>query len=135
MAKETIAYNKNDLRDLYKAFKLMDETATDEARRQSAALAYFASEEIKAAARTRTKAGAVAQRVADGVSISKSSKIGEFSYGFARQKFSGGATTQTLWGGIEFGSNKILSVPYFFRKARRRISWMVYLSDPSQNSA
>jgi hypothetical protein len=109
MAKETIAYNKNDLRDLYKAFKLMDETATDEARRQSAALAYFASEEIKAASRTRTKAGAVAQRVADGVSISKSSKIGEFSYGFARQKFSGGATTQTLWGGIEFGSKDSLS--------------------------
>ena len=41
MAKETIAYNKNDLRDLYKAFKLMDETATDEARRQSAALASY----------------------------------------------------------------------------------------------
>ncbi len=77
------------------AFKLMDDQATDEARRQSAALAYYASEEIKAAAGQRTKAGKVAQRVADGVSISKSSKIGEFSYGFARQKFSGGATTQT----------------------------------------
>jgi len=100
MASETIAYNKKDLRDIYKAFKLMDEQATDEARRQSAALAYFASEEIKQAARGRTKAGAVAQRVADGVSISQSSKIGEFSYGFARQKFSGGATAQTLWGGI-----------------------------------
>ena len=109
MANETIAYNKKDLRDIYKAFKLMDDQATDEARRQSAALAYFASEEIKQSARTRTKAGQVAQRVADGVSISKSSKIGEFSYGFARQKFSGGATTQTLWGGIEFGSNKLNS--------------------------
>ncbi len=38
MASETIAYNKKDLRDIYKAFKLMDETATDEARRQSALL-------------------------------------------------------------------------------------------------
>ncbi len=27
MAKETIAYNKNDLRDIYKAFKLMDDQA------------------------------------------------------------------------------------------------------------
>jgi hypothetical protein len=128
MAKETIAYNKNDLRDLYKAFKLMDETATDEARRQSAALAYFASEEIKAASRTRTKAGAVAQRVAGGVSISKSSKIGEFSYGFARQKFSGGATTQTLWGGIEFGSNRFSQFPTFSGRQPRGGSrgWFIY---------
>ena len=113
MASETIAYNKSDLRDIYKAFKLMDEQATDEARTQSAALAYFASEEIKQAARGRTKSGKVAQRVAEGVSISKSSKIGEFRYGFARQKFSGGATTQTLWGGVEFGSKKYKQFPSF----------------------
>ena len=127
MANETIAYDKKDLRDIYKAFKLMDEQATDEARRQSAALAYFASEEIKQAARGRTKAGAVAQRVADGVSISKSSKIGEFRYGFARQKFSGGATTQTLWGGIEFGSNKFKQFPaYSGRSGRGSRGWFVY---------
>jgi hypothetical protein len=119
MASEAIAYDKKDLRDIYKAFKLMDDQATDEARRQSAALAYYASEEIKAAAGQRTKAGKVAQRVADGVSISKSSKIGEFSYGFARQKFSGGATTQTLWGGIEFGSNK-------FKQCRGSRGWFIY---------
>jgi hypothetical protein len=127
MAKETIAYNKNDLRDLYKAFKLMDDQATDEARSQSAALAYFASEEIKQTARTRTKSGKVSQRVADGVSISKSSKIGEFSYGFARQKFSGGATTQTLWGGIEFGSNKFKQFPaYSGRQGRGSRGWFIY---------
>jgi hypothetical protein len=127
MANETIAYNKKDLRDIYKAFKLMDEQATDEARRQSAALAYFASEEIKQAARGRTKAGAVAQRVADGVSIKKSSKIGEFSYGFARQKFSGGATTQTLWGGVEFGSNKFKQFPtYSGRSGRGSRGWFIY---------
>jgi hypothetical protein len=127
MANETIAYNKKDLRDIYKAFKLMDDQATDEARRQSAALAYFASEEIKQAAKGRTKAGAVAQRVADGVSIKKSSKIGEFSYGFARQKFSGGATTQTLWGGIEFGSNKFKQFPTFSgRSGRGSRGWFIY---------
>jgi hypothetical protein len=127
MANETIAYNKKDLRDIYKAFKLMDEQATDEARRQSAALAYFASEEIKQAARGRTKSGAVAQRVADGVSISKSSKIGEFRYGFARQKFSGGATTQTLWGGVEFGSNKFKQFPtYSGRQGRGSRGWFIY---------
>ena len=111
MANETIAYNKKDLRDIYKAFKLMDDQATDEARRQSAALAYFASEEIKQAARGRTKAGAVAQRVADGVSIKKSSKIGEFSYGFAGQRFSGGGSTRILWGPMEFGSKKFKQFP------------------------
>jgi hypothetical protein len=127
MANETIAYDKSDLRDIYKAFKLMDDQATDEARTQSAALAYFASEEIKQAAGQRTKAGKVAQRVADGVSISKSSKIGEFRYGFARQKFSGGATTQTLWGGVEFGSNKFKQFPtYSGRQGRGSRGWFIY---------
>ena len=127
MANETIAYNKSDLRDLYKAFKLMDEQASEEARTQSSALATYASEEIKTAARGRTKSGKVAQRVADGVSISKSSKIGEFRYGFARQKFSGGANTQTLWGGVEFGSNKFKQFPaYSGRQGRGSRGWFIY---------
>jgi hypothetical protein len=127
MASDAIAYDKADLRDILKAFKAMDETAVDEARRQSAALAYFASEEIKATAATRTKSGKAVQRVAEGVSISKSSKIGEFSYGFARQKFSGGATTQTLWGGLEFGSNKFKQFPaYSGRQGRGSRGWFIY---------
>ena len=127
MANETIAYNKSDLRDLYKAFKLMDDQATEEARSQSSALATYAAEEIKTAARGRTKSGKVAQRVADGVSISKSSKIGEFRYGFARQKFSGGANTQTLWGGVEFGSNKFKQFPaYSGRQGRGSRGWFIY---------
>jgi hypothetical protein len=127
MANDTIAYDKSDLRDLYKAFKLMDEQATEEARTQSSALATYASEQIKTAARGRTKSGKVAQRVADGVSISKSSKIGEFRYGFARQKFSGGATTQTLWGGVEFGSNKFKQFPaYSGRQGRGSRGWFIY---------
>jgi hypothetical protein len=127
MANETIAYNKSDLRDIYKAFKAMDEQATEEARTQSAALAYYASEEIKQTAKTRTKSGKAAQKIADGVSISKSSKIGEFSYGFARQKFSGGATTQTLWGGMEFGSNKFKQFPtYSGRQGRGSRGWFIY---------
>jgi hypothetical protein len=127
MASETIAYNRQDLRDILKAFKAMDDQATEEARNQSAALAYFASEEIKATAATRTKSGKAVTRVAEGVSISKSSKIGEFSYGFARQKFSGGATTQTLWGGLEFGSNKFKQFPaYSGRQGRGSRGWFIY---------
>ena len=127
MASETIAYNRNDIRDILKAFKVMDVKATEEARVQSAALATYAAEEIKTAARGRTKSGKVAQRVADGVSISKSSKIGEFKYGFARQKFSGGANTQTLWGGVEFGSNKFKQFPtYSGRQGRGSRGWFIY---------
>jgi hypothetical protein len=127
MANETIVYSRSDLRDIFKAFKAMDDQATEEARSQSAALAYFASEEIKAAARTRTKSGKVAQRVADGVSIKKSSKVGEFSYGFARQKFSGGGTTQTLWGGIEFGSSQFKQFPAFSgRQGRGSRGWFIH---------
>lgn len=127
MANETIAYSKSDLRDLYKAFKLMDEQATDEARNQSGSLATYASEQIKTAAAGRDKAGKVAQRVADGVSISKTSKIGEFRYGFARQKFSGGANTQTLWGGVEFGSNRYKQFPtYSGRQGRGSRGWFIY---------
>ena len=127
MASETIAYSRNDIRDILKAFKVMDDQATEEARIQSAALATYAAEEIKTAARGRTKSGKVAQRVADGVSISKSSKIGEFKYGFARQKFSGGATTQTLWGGVEFGSNKFKQFPtYSGRQGRGSRGWFIY---------
>ena len=127
MASETIAYSRNDIRDILKAFKVMDDQATEEARIQSAALATYAAEEIKTAARGRTKSGKIAQRVADGVSISKSSKIGEFKYGFARQKFSGGATTQTLWGGVEFGSNKFKQFPtYSGRQGRGSRGWFIY---------
>lgn len=127
MAKEAIAYNRSEMRDILKAFKAMDSEAVDEARRQSAALAYYASEEIKATASTRTKSGKAVQRVAEGVSISKSSKVGEFSYGFARQKFSGGATTQTLWGGLEFGSNKFKQFPaYSGRQGRGSRGWFIY---------
>ena len=127
MASEAIAYNRSDLRDILKAFKAMDDQATEEARTQSAALATYASQEIKQAAATRTKSGKAAQRVADGVRISKSSKIGEFRYGFASQKFSGGATTQTLWGGIEFGSNKFKQFPsYSGRQGRGSRGWFIY---------
>ena len=127
MANETIAYNRQDLRDVLKAFKAMDDQATEEARKESAALATYASEQIKQTAATRTKSGKAVVRVADGVRVSKSSKIGEFRYGFASQKFSGGATTQTLWGGLEFGSNKFKQFPsYSGRQGRGSRGWFIY---------
>lgn len=127
MSEIKIAYDKTDVRSVLRAFKAMDEQATEEARTQSAALAYFASEEIKATARTREKSAKAVQRVADGVRISKSSKIGEFSYGFAGQKFSGGGSTQILWPGLEFGTNKFKQFPsYSGRQGRGSRGWFIY---------
>lgn len=127
MSEVKIAYDKSDVRSILKAFKAMDDQATEEARTQSAALAYFASEEIKATAKTREKSAKAVQRVADGVRISKSSKIGEFSYGFAGQKFSGGGSTQILWPGLEFGTNKFKQFPnYSGRQGRGSRGWFIY---------
>lgn len=111
MADEAISYNRGEIRSVIAAFKAMDEEAVEAAKRESSALATFASEEIKKTAATRQVSGKAVRRVADGVRISKSSKIGEFSYGFASQRFSGGGTTQILWAGLEFGSNRYRQFP------------------------
>jgi hypothetical protein len=53
----------------------------------------------------------VATRITAGGKVSKSSKVGEISLGFASQRFSGGGTTKGLWGGMEFGSNRFKQFP------------------------
>ena len=103
-----IAYDKADLRRVLGAFKAMDEEATAQAKAASGALAEFAQDKIIG---TATGRGVAAERIARGSRVSKSSKIGELSFGFAGQKFSGGGTTQQLWGGNEFGSNKYKQFP------------------------
>ena len=111
MANEPISYDRRELRSIMAAFKAMDQESIDQAKRQSNALAQFAADQIKIAAGSRMVAATAVQRVADGVRVSKSSKIGEFSYGFASQRFSGGGTTQILWAGLEFGSNRYRQFP------------------------
>jgi hypothetical protein len=111
MANEPISYDRAELRSIVKAFKAMDDEAVDQAKRTSNALATFAADKIKATAYGRTVASEAVRRVAEGVRVSKSSKIGEFSYGFAGQRFSGGGTTQILWPGLEFGSNRFKQFP------------------------
>ena len=122
-----IQYDKSDLRDILKAFKAMDEGAADAAKRESSALAEFAVAAIKETASTRIVASKAVQRVADGARVSKSSKIGEFSYGFASQRFSGGGTTQILWAGLEFGSNRFKQFPRRTpRKGRGNSGYFIY---------
>jgi hypothetical protein len=108
---EVEAYNRREIREVLKAFKAMDEKAVQEAKRVSGALADYALGQIQQTAGTRTVATKVAVRVAQGGKVSKTSKIGEISLGFASQKFSGGADTKRLWGGMEFGSNRFKQFP------------------------
>ena len=124
MDNEAISYDKADLRRITGAFKAMDDEAIAAAKRESSALAEFAQGKIKEKSSTR---GIAAQRIADGSRVSKSSKIGELSFGFASQKFSGGGTTQQLWGGNEFGSNKFKQFPIWSgSEGRGSKGWFIY---------
>ncbi len=127
MISEQIAYDKEDLRGILKAFKAMDDEAATQAKTTSSELADFVKGKVAATASQRSKGQISATRIAEGAVVSKSSKIGEISYGFARQKFSGGATTQQLWGGNEFGSNKFKQFPIWSGKeGRGSRGWFIY---------
>ena len=110
MASEAISYDKGDLRAITRAFKAMDEESTLQAKKQSGDLADYAKKKIEGKAQS-LRSNKVASKIAQGSRVAKSSKIGELSFGFAAQKFSGGATTQIFWGGSEFGSNKFKQFP------------------------
>lgn len=127
MLSEAITYDKADLRGILKAFKAMDDEAIGEAKKASSELADYVKKKVSDTAGKRGKAQISAQRIADGAVVSKSSKIGEISYGFAKQKFSGGGTTQQLWGGNEFGSNKFKQFPIWSGKeGRGSRGWFIY---------
>ncbi len=111
MVDEPISYDRRELRSIITAFKAMDDEAVDAAKRESGALAQYAANQIKAYGITRTFGQAVVNRITTGVKVSKSSKVGEFSYGFASQRFSGGGSTKELWAGYEFGSNRYRQFP------------------------
>ena len=109
MATDPISYDKADLRGITRAFKAMDEGAVTQAKAVSNGLATYVQSKIISSAGNRPNKAA--SRIAQGSRVSKSSKIGELSFGFVSQKFSGGGTTQQLWGGYEFGSTKFKQFP------------------------
>ncbi len=90
MTEPALAFDKKELRSVIGAFKAMDEQATDEAKKMGYELAQYAAQEVRKAALTRTVNPVAVRRIADGVRVSRTSKVGEFSYGFASQRFSGG---------------------------------------------
>jgi hypothetical protein len=125
MAEESIAYDKSDLRKIYGAFKAMDEKSVAEAKGVSNGLATYLQSKIQGAASGMNNK--VAGRVASGSRVSKSAKTGEISFGFAAQRLSGGATTQQLWGGYEFGSNRYKQFPIWSgREGRGSRGYFIY---------
>jgi hypothetical protein len=126
MAKDAISYDKNELRAIVRSFKAMDDQALAQAKEATSELATYVQGKIKATAATRTR-NLVDNRVADGSKVSKSSKVGEISFGYAGQKLSGGGTTQQVWGGVEFGSNKYKQFPVWSgREGRGSRGWFIY---------
>jgi hypothetical protein len=126
MTSEAITYDKAELRSITRAFKAMDDEAISQAKQSSSELADFVRSKIVSAASTRTR-NLLDNRVAEGSKVSKSSKIGEISFGFAGQKLSGGGTTQQLWGGAEFGSNRYKQFPVWSgREGRGSRGWFIY---------
>jgi hypothetical protein len=125
MASEAISYDKTELRAIVRSFKAMDDEATDQAKKVTSELADFVRGKIiDAANRTNNR---LDDRVAAGSKVSKSSKIGEISFGFARDRVSGGGTTQQLWGGAEFGSNRYKQFPIWSgREGRGSRGWFIY---------
>jgi hypothetical protein len=87
----SIAYDKRDLNKIAKVLRQMSETAVSESKRQVQELAQKELDLIRRIAASRGKA---ADRIAQGGKVKKSSLLGEIQFGFANQKFSGGATTQ-----------------------------------------
>ena len=124
METDAITYDKAELRSITRAFKAMDDEAIQQSKTVSGNLATYVQGKIVDAALTRDLASI---RIATGARVSKSSKIGELSFGFVSQKFSGGGTTQQLWGGYEFGSNKFNQFPKWSgREGRGSRGWFIY---------
>ena len=124
MAEDAVAFDRAEIKSIIFAFKGMDDEAIAKAKSVSGGLATYLQGKIIAKSQGRDKASI---RIAEGSRVSKSSKIGEMSFGFAAQKFSGGATTQQLWGGYEFGSNKFKQFPIWSGKeGRGSKGWFIY---------
>ena len=127
MAQEVAAFDRTELRQVYKAFTLLGDEAKAEARESSNNLATYLQRQIAIAAASRLKGEAAINRIVSGSRVSKTSTTGEIRYGFASQRFSGGATTQQLWAGYEFGSNKFKQFPsYSGRMGRGSRGWFIY---------
>jgi len=133
-----IVYDKKELMQFAKVIRTMSDIAVEETKRRVGELAQKELNEIRSIASSR---GKVANRVAQGGKVKKSSLLGEISFGFAGQKFSGGATTQFntrndakgnrlgIGAAVEFGSNKYPQFPRWsggMPKGSGSRGWFIY---------
>jgi hypothetical protein len=127
MANVSVEYNEKDLRQIKKAFKAMSDEAKDQSNKLGVKLAGVMVSKIQTAATTPQQ-----RRIAATGRVSKASRIGEFSFGYAKKDFSGGADTrkntakEPLYGsgilaGVEFGS---VNYPQF--GYRRKKGYFIY---------
>jgi hypothetical protein len=120
-------YDKADLRIILKSFKAMSDEAVNQSKKVGYDLAEYAAGKIRNyAVGSRYVASS---RIAENVKLSKSSKIGEFAYGYKSQRvFSGGGSTEELVAGLEFGASQYSQFPahrgkqgYFIYPTLRKI--------------
>ena len=122
-----IAYDKRELSQILKAFKAMDDEASKVAANTGYELSQWLFNEIRVAGLQRLVNAEAVRRIVTGGTVSKTSKVGQISYGFARQRFSGGGTTRSLWPGFEFGSKRFKQFPsYSGRYGRGGRGWFIY---------
>ena len=133
-----IVYDKKELNQFAKVLRNMSDIAIKETKRRVGELAEKELSQIRNAAKSR---GKVADRVAQGGKVKKSSLLGEISFGFAGQTFSGGATTQFnnrndakgnrkgIGAGAEFGSSTYPQFPRWsgpMPKGPGSRGWFIY---------
>jgi hypothetical protein len=134
----SIFFDKRQLNQISRIFRNMDDMAKEKAKQKIQELVGRQLSAIRSAAGAR---GKVAQRIADGGEVKKSSLQGELKFGFAGQKFSGGATTQFntrndppgkrpgIGGGFEFGSKRFPNMPRWsgpMPKGPGSRGWFIY---------
>lgn len=108
----SIFYDKDQTRQILRAFKAMDDEAVTQSKKMGFELAQYALKQIQGKASTLQE-----RRISLTGRASKSSKIGEFSFGYQKTAFSGGANTSRntenappygkgILAGVEFGSSR-----------------------------
>jgi hypothetical protein len=106
-----VEYDIDQTRQILRAFKAMDDEAIAQSKKMGFELAQYALGKIQGKASTLQE-----RRISLTGRASKSSKIGEFSFGYQRTAFSGGANTSRniesappygkgILAGVEFGSS------------------------------
>lgn len=107
------AFSQRELKSLAKTFQAMGDEAVEKSKAVAYEISQISKTEIAQAGYGRTVSAKGVRRVVDGASISRTSKTGRLSYGFANQRFSGGGSTKILWRGLEFGSKNFKQFPSF----------------------